>query len=330
MPKSANQKLKLLYIIDILERMTDEKHPMNTAQLIIELEKYDIKAERKSIYDDIEQLIQFGYDIILNKSRINGGYYMASRKFELPELKLLVDSVQASRFITQKKSRELIRKLEKLCSVYDGAQLKRQVYVLHRVKTDNESIYYNVNDIYNAIQENKQITFKYLEWNMDKKKVARKNEMLYQISPWSLTWNEENYYLIAYDEQHDMIKHYRVDKMKDIALISKKRLGNQAFDNFDVADYCNKTFGMYGGEEMTISLRFPNELSGVVIDRFGTEVTFRKEDNDSFSVRIQVAVSNQFFGWLAGIGKDVKILSPVSVKEQYRQYLQSIMDSMQQ
>lgn len=328
MPKSSNQKLKLLYLITILERLTDEEHPINASGLIEELGKYDICAERKSIYDDIEQLIRFGYDIELNKSKVNGGYYLSSRKFELPELKLLVDSVQASRFITQKKSRELIEKLETLCSVYDETQLKRQVYVLHRVKTDNESIYYNVNDIYNAIQSNKQISFQYLEWNEQKKKVPRKAGTRYQISPWALTWNEENYYLVAYDEQQDSIKHYRVDKMKDIMLLKEQRVGNQMFTHFDIASYCNKTFGMYGGEEETITLIFPNELSGVVIDRFGGEYTFKKEDDTHFSLRVSVAVSSQFFGWLAGIGKEVKILSPQKVQEQYRHYLQSILDSM--
>ena len=326
MPKSINQKLKLLYILDILERMTDEKHPMSTARLIEELDKCDIKAERKSIYDDMEQLIQFGYDIVLNKSRINGGYYMASRKFELPELKLLVDSVQASRFITQKKSRELIGKLEKLCSKYEEAQLRRQVYVLHRVKTDNESIYYNVNDIYNAIQDNSQISFQYLEWNEKKQKSMRKDGARYQVSPWALTWNEENYYLIAYDEKRNMIRHYRVDKMKSILIMNEKRLGNEEFEHFDVAAYCNKTFGMYGGTDEMVTLRFPNELSGVVIDRFGTDITFRNEGESHFCVRVPIAVSNQFFGWLAGIGKDVKILSPLDVKEKYMAYLKEILN----
>ena len=328
MPKSANQKLKLLYLVEILERKTDEEHPMTASDLIRELEKHDILAERKSIYDDIDQLIQFGYDIILTKTKKNGGYYLASRNFELPELKLMVDSVQASRFITLKKSRELISKLEKMCSIYDENQLKRQVYVIHRVKTDNESIYYNVNDIYNAIQKNRQISFKYLEWNRDKEKISRKNGLRYQISPWALTWNEDNYYLIAYDEEQDMIKHYRVDKIKEIKMEDIKRSGDSAFEHFDVAFYCNKTFGMYGGIEETVTLQFSNSLSGVVIDRFGSETDFKKVNQQFFSIRVNVAVSNQFFGWLAGIGKEVKIISPEKVKDDYKNYLLKILDSM--
>lgn len=328
MPKSPNQKLKLLYLIDILERKLYEEHPMNASQLISELETYDIQAERKSIYNDIEQLIFFGYDIEKNKSRVDGGYYMASRRFELPELKLLVDSVQSSRFITQRKSRELIKKLEKLCSCYDEDQLKRQVYVQNRIKSDNECIYYNVNDIYTAIQNDSQISFQYMYWNVEKKKLEKRNGELYSVSPWALTWNEENYYLIGYDQKNSMIKHYRVDKMKSIKLLNLKRDGKEEFEGFDVAAYCNKTFGMYGGEEVMVTLSFPNELSGVVIDRFGTEVTFRREDENHFSVRVAIAVSNQFFGWLAGIGREAKIKSPEVVQNKYKDYLQDILDTI--
>ena len=325
MPKSTNQKLKMLYLIDILEKCTDEEHKMTTNNIIKELEKFDIKAERKSIYNDIEQLNNYGYDIILSKSKENGGYYLASREFELPELKLLVDSVQSSRFITHKKSRELIEKLEKMCSKFEANQLKRQVYVVNRIKTDNESIYYNVNDIYNAIQNNRKISFQYLEWNENRIKVARKNGQRYKISPWALTWNEDNYYLIAYDEEKEMIKHYRVDKIKDIQLEKENRAGNNAFENFDIASYCNKTYSMYGGEEVYVTIKFANYLSGVVIDRFGSEIAYRKEDETHFSIRICVALSNQFFGWLTGIGKDANILSPIYVKELYKQYLKDIL-----
>lgn len=328
MPKSSNQKLKLLYIIKILSEQTDEQHYMSAAQLIEELAKYDIKAERKSIYDDMNQLIDFGYDIVLVKSRTNGGYYLASREFELAELKLLVEVVQSSRFITLKKSKELIGKIEKLASKADAKQLQRQVYVANRVKTANESIYYIVDDIHKAIQNNAQISFQYLEWNLEKQLVPRKEGKRYQVSPWALTCKDENYYLIAHDKEENKIKHFRVDKLGSIKVLTdEKREGSDLFESFDIADYANKTFGMFGGAEEMVTLQFSNSLIGVVMDRFGKEVSVRKRDENTFSVRVKVAVSGQFFGWLTGLGEGARIIAPEETVKQYREYMESIMRS---
>ncbi len=324
MAKSQNQKLKLLYLIDILERKTDEKHPMNTTQLIEELAKVDISAERKSIYDDMEQLCQFGYDIVLNKSRVNGGYYMASRRFELAELKVLVDSVQASRFITPKKTRELIAKLEQLCSIHEEKQLKRQVYVLNRIKTENEQIFYNVDLIHGAIHHNKQISFQYYEWSTDKEMKLRRGGERYCISPLGLTWDDKNYYLVGYEEERKEIRHYRVDKMKSIEMSEQERSKESGYENFDMAVYGNKMFGMYGGTLDKVTLLFPETLTGVMIDRFGKDISLKKEKDGRFRIRVDVAVSGQFFGWLAGLGKEVTIVSPENVREQYRNYLEEI------
>lgn len=325
MPKSENQKLKLLYLLRLLEKETDEQHPITTQSIIDELEKNNIRAERKSIYDDISQLINLGYDIVHIKTKVNGGYYLATRDFELPELKLLVDAVQASRFLTLKKSKELILKLESLCNRYDATKLQRQVFVANRVKTDNESIYYNVDAIHSAIQKNEQIRFQYFEWTVDKTKNFRKNGAFYQISPWILSWADENYYLIAYDEEESKIKHFRVDKMKNIEERNQLRNGSDAFYNFDSALYANKTFGMFGGREEMVTLLFPNRMAGVAIDRFGQDADLRKRDVQHFSLRVKVAVSSQFYGWLTGLGIEVQILSPDDVREEYKQYLAEIM-----
>ena len=325
MPKSSNQKLKLLYIIKILSEQTDEEHCISTQQLIEELAKYDIKAERKSIYDDINQLIDFGYDIILIKSRVNGGYYMAGREFELAELKLLVEVVQSSKFITLKKSKELIAKIEKLASKPEAKQLQRQVYVANRIKTANESIYYIVDDIHRAIQNNEQISFQYLEWNLEKKLMPRRDGKLYRVSPWALTCKDENYYLIAHDNEEDKIKHFRVDKMGSIkALSNVKREGSSLFERFDIADYANKTFSMYGGKEESVTIQLENHLIGVVMDRFGQDVSIRVRDEEHFSVRVTVAISGQFFGWLTGLGAGAKLIAPESVVMQYQQFIDGI------
>ncbi len=325
MAKSANQKLKLLYILKILTEKTDEDHCIPAQGLIEELAAYGISAERKSIYDDIECLTCFGYDIVSIKSRSGGGYYLASREFELPELKLLVDAVQASRFITQKKSRALIAKIEKLAGPYEGRQLQRQVFVAGRVKTENESIYYNVDQIHKAIQDNAPVKFTYLSWNVKKELQPRREGRPYQVSPWVLTWQDENYYLIGYDDEEEKIKHFRVDKMSGITeLPDMKRKGVEIFREFDIAEYTNRIFGMFGGESETVTLKLPEGMIGIILDRFGREVDVRKLDHGMISVRIRAALSGQFYGWLTGLGNQVSILSPEYVRQAYLQFIHRI------
>lgn len=328
MAKSANQKLKLLYILKILTEKTDENHCMSAKDIIAQLAAYDISAERKSIYDDMECLICFGYDIVYAKARSGGGYYLASREFELPELKLLVDAVQSSRFITQKKSRELISKIEKLAGPYEGKQLQRQVFVAGRVKTENESIYYNVDRIHKAIQDNAPITFTYLAWNVKKELVPRREGKKYHISPWALTWQDENYYLIAYDDDDERIKHFRVDKMSHISeIVKESRKGVEAFKEFDVAEYTNKTFGMFGGEQEIVMLQFPEDMIGIVLDRFGKDIDIRRVDDGFVNVRIKAAVSGQFYGWITGLGEKVSVLGPEHVRAGYIAYIKKIMEN---
>ena len=323
MAKSSGQKLKLFYIVKMLEENTDEKHPMSTAEIIERLAANGIHSERKSIYDDIDRLCEFGYDIIQVHSRLGGGYYMAGREFELAELKLLVDAVQSSRFITTKKSRELIKKLERKAGKYDAGKLQRQVYVAGRIKTENESIYYSIDNIHRAIQENRQIAFSYLDWNL-KKELKPRGNGLRRVSPWALIWREENYYLAAYDSADGIMKHYRVDKMGAVEVLEQPREGMEQFAKVDIGAYTNRIFGMYGGEEESITLQFPKRLVGVVLDRFGREVDIRPVGEEFFHVRAKVVVSGQFFGWLAGIGKEAKIIKPLSVREQYRTWLTEI------
>ena len=326
MAKSSNQKLKLLYLIKILSEKTDENHCMTAGKLIEELARYDIKAERKSIYDDIDCLIQYGYDIVSVKARVGGGYYLAGRDFELPELKLLVDAVQASRFITQKKSKELIHKIEKLAGPYDAKKLQRQVLVAGRIKAENESIYYNVDEIHKAIQENEPISFLYMEWNVNKELMPRKAGDRYEASPLALTWKDENYYLIAYDNKEQKIKHFRVDKMSKIkSLTGEMRKGLEEFEKIDIAEYTNKTFGMFGGEATAVTLLLPEQMVGIMFDRFGKDVSVRSRENGMISARVKVAVSNQFYGWLTGLGSKISILSPESVRCEYKKYLEAVL-----
>lgn len=323
MAKSYNQKLKILYIMRALLEKTDEEHSLTTKDLIAALEAQGIAAERKSIYDDIECLKLFGMDIEL-RLEAPKGYYLASREFELPELKLLVDSVQSSKFLTERKSRELIKKLEGLTSTYEAVSLQRQVIVSNRIKTMNESIYYNVDKLHIAISMDRIIKFQYTEWGVDKKLKLRKDGNEYEVSPFALNFNDDNYYLVGYDQLSKSVKHYRVDKMKGIDITDKPRENKELFKNFDNGIFAKKTFGMYGGEEKDLVLLCDNKLAGVIIDRFGKDVYMRPVDDKVFKVNVKVNVSNQFFCWLCGIGTGIKVIEPVEIAAKYKEHLESI------
>lgn len=317
-------KLRTLYIMKILREKTDEKHTMSAADIDKDLRDFGMSADRKTVYNDIETLRAFGMDILQAKGT-NGGYYVGSRKFELPELKLLVDAVQASKFISRKKSEELIRKLEGLASEQEARQLQRNVFIYNRPKTGNETIYYNVDQIHTAILENRQIQYQYGEWTVKKELRPKKAGAIYTVSPWSLTWDDANYYLIAYDEEADCMKHYRVDKMQRMCVTALERVGKDRFQDFDLVEFSKKTFSMYGGHDEEVTLQCGNELIGVILDRFGTDVMAVPMKDGWFRVRVLVAVSPQFFGWVTGIGGRLRIAGPLGVQEEYVRYLKGIL-----
>ncbi len=313
MAKTEGQKLKLLYLKKLLEERTDEEHPVSTQQILDYLASKDIRAERKAIYNDIQCLQDFGMDIV-HKSGRNGGYFLASRSFELPELKLLVDAVQSSKFLTTKKSMELISKLSQLASAHEAGSLKRQVMVSGRVKTMNESIYYNVDKLHDAIAENTKITFRYFEWGLDGKRHDRPGP--YEASPYGLIWDDENYYLVAHSSRHG-VTHYRVDKMTHIELTGEPRYMDPKAKTLTPAAYGKSVFGMFGSETTTVRMRFHKSLTGVVIDRFGPDTMLIPDGEDWFIFAMDIAVSPLFLGWLAGFGSKAKVLSPQWVTEQY-------------
>ena len=332
MAKNPYQKLKLLYLHQILLQKTDEEHKLSMDELLAALARHGIEAERKSIYSDIAALQDFGLDVVLQRGP-GGGYYVASREFELPELKLLVDAIQCSRFITEKKSNELIKKIESLASEPQAHALQRQVYVSDRVKTINESIYYNIDTLHNAISEGVQITFQYFEWALDFssperiQKRYRKDGALYQVSPWALTWDDENYYMIAYDSASASIRHYRVDKMEHILLTGQKREGQRLFQNqFNLASYSRKVFGMFSGDEKNVRLQCENRFIGVIRDRFGADLMVQKLDEEHFAVNVTVAVSPQFFSWVFGLGGAIRIMEPADVRAAFQRHLHDMIE----
>ncbi len=321
----SNTKLKILHLLKILLEKTDENHIMSSADLIKALNAYGYTVDRKSIYSDIETLMEFGIDIVQAKGGAKQGYYVGSRDFELPEVKLLVDAVQSSKFITAKKSRELIGKIEKLVSENEAKQLQRNVFIFNRIKTENETIYYNVDCIHSAISANRQIKFQYSEWNIEKELAPKKGGQYYIVSPWELTWDDENYYLIAYEETSDKIKHYRVDKMRNTAELDQQRMGKNQFVDFDLASYAKKTFNMYGGKERKVSLVCDNSMIGVMIDRFSQEITVVREDEEHFRINVDIFISPQFFGWITGLGTGVRIDGPLDVKKDYKVFLENVL-----
>ena len=310
MPKSDNQKLKIFYILDYLQQNSHENHPVRAQELIDMLQnKYGINCERKTVYSDIASLQDYGVDIVALPGK-NGGYYIASRNFELPELKLLIDAVQSSRFLTEKKSRELIEKLCNQCSIHDAKLVRRDVLVSGRVKSMNETIYYNVDTIQEAIGQNRQITFRYFDWGLDGKRRYRSKN--YEASPYGLCQDNENCYLLAFADRHG-ITSYRVDRMSDIQLLDTARTPCPELTGKNLTEHANRLFQMFSGDSAEVKLRFHRSLINVVVDRFGRDTMLIPDGEDHFVFTVQVAVSPMFLSWVIGFGSKAKILYPQSV-----------------
>ncbi len=323
MARGNNQKLKLLYLARIMQAETDDTHGLTMPQIIDKLSAYDIDAHRKTIYEDFKALDDFGIEIIKTTEGNKTYYHAGNRDFEVAELKFLIDVVQNSKFITEKKSKKLIEKLTALVSTYDAKLLKRQVYVADRVKSMNESILYTVDQIHEAMNQNYQIAFHYFEWDMSGKPKLKHNGKMYEVSPWALIYDDGNYYLEAYDEEFEDLKTYRVDKMQDVSVKDGKcRRGRDIFKKKDKSVYTKNRFGMYAGKDEIVTLLCENNMANVIIDRFGRDIHMQKVDDEHFQVRVDVAVSGNFLGWIIGIG-GVKIIGPQSVVEQMDMLIES-------
>ena len=325
MAKSPNQKQKLLLIRQYLEQNTDEEHPATTADIIAFLASSGVSAERKSIYDDLETLTAFGIDLVRERRGNATVWYVGSRDFQLPELRLLVDSVQSSRFLTRKKSLELIGKIEKLTSVHQARGLRRQVWVKNRIKSMNESIYYLVDDLHAAIDDNEKIRFHYFRYDPLRQRQLRHGGAWYEISPYALLWDNENYYLVGYDAASEMIKHFRVDKIVDLQRTGSPRDGAEAFAGVDMSAYANAHFGMFSGAMTNVRMEFDNALAGAVIDRFGTGAVLVPAGDGKFSVTASVAVTEPFFAWLCNFGGLARITAPADAAQAMERHVRSIL-----
>lgn len=326
MSDRKHQKLKLLYLLKIFMEETDDTHGLSRQDLIDRLKSYGVSADRKTLYSDLEELRVFGADIITEHQGNDWSYHIGERAFELAELKLLVDSVQSARFITERKSRALIKKLESLVSRHEAKQLHRQVLITGRIKTMNESIYYNVDKIHTAINVDSRIRFLYFQWNVKKEMVLRHNGAWYDISPWGLIWDNENYYMIGYDSASRQTRHYRVDKMLKISPTGEKREGREALSSMNIAGYSRQLFGMFAGEETRVALEAADHMAGILIDRFGQDIHIIPGKNGKFTAYVTVAVSSQFLGWIFSLGNDVRITGPGKIIEMMKQEAQRLLE----
>ena len=320
-------KPRILYLLRILEQYTDEEHPLTTKQLIDKLQdEYSISAHRTTLTKDIAALQEYGVDIVTVHST-QCKYFIGSRKFELPELKLLIDAVESSRFITAKKSESLIRKIHTLTSQGQVSKLRRNNYVVDRIKPDNEQIYYIVDTINDAINEGKQISFQYYDYSGLKKKVLKNKGEIYKLSPYKLIWSGDYYYVIGYSEKKGKVINFRVDRIAAAPTILSENAIPVPKD-FDLENFTKEVFFMFSGDEVEVDLQCDNSLMKTMIDRFGENVKTLAYDMTSFRLITEVSVSPTFFGWVFGFDGKVKILGPKNVKEQYYKMISEAMNSL--
>ncbi len=321
---SFDNRAKLLLIARILYEQTEEGHGLSGEEIISCLSEYGIKEERKTLYKDIDCLRKLGHDIIAFRNGRNTLYHIGERHFELSELRLLIDAVLASHSITGKKTQELIRKLEYFAGKTDAESLNRDICISNQRKAENNTIYYSVNDLHLAIRDDEQITFRYLQWTTEKKAVPKYNNKTYEVSPWALIFDHEYYYLIGYDQQKQEMRHYRIDKMKNLTRVKKPRLGRADFMKYDMESFSQSTFNMFDGPLTGVTLRAKDSLVGVMIDRFGKDIPIHENGDGTFDFTVDIRLSDPFLGWLVGIGKGVEITKPAEVREKMRELLEGI------
>ncbi len=318
----ANPKLKLLYLKQFFEEQTDEDHPASMPQILEYLDSKGIHAERKGIYADISHLEEFGMELRDEDKERYKAYRLLDRAFEPSEIKLILDSVASSKFLSEKKSMDLMTKLEKLVSVHQRQSLKRQIKVTGRVKSMNGSVMYNVDAIHVVIASDKTIKFKYFHYNINKEREFTRKGAFYEVSPWALIYDNNTYYLLAFVD--DNIRTYRVDRMASVSQGEKERQGKEEFESFDLVSFYKATFGMFTGEEQKVEMVFHNRMIDTVIDKFGKEVFLVPVDDEHFKVTTTISVSPQFFAWIFGLGNYAMIVGPEEVVQGMKEMLKKV------
>ncbi|MDR1563989.1 MAG: WYL domain-containing protein [Oscillospiraceae bacterium] len=317
MPGSANQKIKLLYLNDILLRETDEEHPLTANELCELLEqRYGIKAERKSIYADLNTLNEYGTEV--QKTHYpRQGVFTSQHDFEPAELRMLMDAVQASSFISVRKTKKLLAKLGRTVSKYQAEDLQKHVFISKGVKSENEEIYYNIDKLQKAVNQGCKIKFTYHRRRIVNSIPVKDVGKVFTFSPYAMIWNSDKYYLVGNYEKYDNLSHFRIDRIRKITLLKEPVRPfcevSEYEDVFDTADYASKLFNMYSGEEEQIELLCKNELLDVIIDRYGLNIPYKQVDREHFSVRIKVQISEGLIAWLMEFGGGIRVLEPKSL-----------------
>lgn len=316
---SSITKKRLLLILELLHKSTDEEHPISTVEIVNFLEGKGISIDRKTLANDIKLLTDMDYDIVTIKSSPNK-YFWGSRSFEIPELKMLIDAVSSSRFITKKKSKELIKKIAKLAGEAQYDQMERHIVATGRAKSDNKKLYYIVDTITDAINQKKKIQFKYTEYNADKEKVLRHDGEVYSLSPYVLYWNEDYYYVVGYYDKRDSIAAFRVDRLHNPKVVDENAVAKPK--DFNVDDYANKIFKMFDGEDVMVELECDNSLMKYIVDHYGLGIETRKITEKTFIAKVPATLSPTFFGWVFQFDGKMWINSPEEAKEKYNRMLQ--------
>ena len=330
MAGQKNTKLKLLYLKEIFEKHSDEQHILNAGDIADRLLRdYGLECERKSVYKDIEVLMDYGMDIVKTRSPKNG-FFLASGSFELAEIRLLSDAVQAADFITKNKTKKLIEKIEGCTSGYHAEVLKKQVYIDNRPKSGNESIYYVIDALDNAIKAGRKVKFSYSRRKMDDKYAARKETRTFTLSPYALIWSNDHYYLVANNEKYDNLMNVRVDRISGVSILEEKARPVSEVSGykryFDAADYAAKTFNMFTGEMQMVELRCSNAILEPIFDRFGERVNTRKYDDSHFLLRTEAAISEGLVSWIMQFGTDIEAIAPQNLRDMVIQRTESILN----
>ncbi len=311
-------KERLLRTLQLLQQQTDEDHQLSTAEIVAYFTAQGIPTDRKTVKADIDTMTACGIDIVAAKGT-QTRYFYADQPFELPELKLLIDAVESSRFITAKKSKELVKKLISLTGKRRAEGLKRNLYTVGRVKPGNENVYYIVDAIHRAINQGQQISFLYYEYNANKERILRQSGRPYVFSPYAMLYNEDKYYVLGHSEEHKKIITFRVDRMEIPALLEAPVRPRPA--GFDPVDYTVNVFSMYDGGIVTLKLLCANHLMNCVIDRFGDKIRTEIADARHFIADVEISVSRTFFAWVFQFAGDMQILEPEIVKAEYQQLI---------
>ena len=314
-----DHRARILILARILYDRTDESHGLSAEELLSLLADQGFSLERKTLYKDIDCLNELGHDIVKEQVGKNVRYHIGNRQFETAELRLLIDAVHASHFLTPNKSKLLIRKLEAVSSRYEAKGLEKNVYIAGQRKAENKKIYYLVNDLHLAIRDDRQIEFQYGQWNPDKKLELKHHGAIYQVSPWTMLFDHENYYLIGYDNKVGAIRHYRVEKIVNLHIMDSNRVGREAFEAYDMAAFMNGTFGMFDGAPISVALRVTEAKVGIMIDRFGKQITLKNNHDGTYDFEVYVRMSDHFLGWIIALGDGVDIRGPQSVRKRMQE-----------